>query len=258
MARRPRTLRLVSPYLTGRDVARAQRALGVPEDGAYGPVTASAAAYWKRRAGHPDELVDSTLSPQDQRWLLGREEPPAGYAERARERAPELEASLLVPAKAVTEMETWASAGLRERPLGSDRVPALARRGRELGLDELVWRMGYPWCAYAAFLAALAHGGRTAEAGLRRSEFDALYVPAILAEAQGGRFGLRVMAASQAARGDLVLFDWGPQGDPADHLGRLLVPPFDGIVASVDGNTDSLVAVRERPLRLVRAFVRDS
>ena len=46
MARRPRTLRLVSPYLTGRDVARAQRALGVPEDGAYGPVTASAAAYW--------------------------------------------------------------------------------------------------------------------------------------------------------------------------------------------------------------------
>ena len=118
--------------------------------------------------------------------------------------------------------------------------------------------MGYPWCAYAAFLAALKAGGRTAEDGLRRGLFNVLYVPALLAEAQAGRFGLRVIAGSQAERGDLALFDWGPGGDPADHLGRLVELPAPGRVVTVDGNTDSLVALRERPLALVRAFVRDS
>jgi hypothetical protein len=118
--------------------------------------------------------------------------------------------------------------------------------------------MGYPWCAYAAFLAALEAGGTTADAGLRRGLFNALYVPAVLAEAQAGRFGLRVMAVSQAERGDLALFDWAPGGDPADHLGRLVAPPADGSVTTVDGNTDSLVARRVRPLRLVRAIVRDA
>ena len=258
MARRPRTLRLVSPHLAGPDVARAQRALGVPDDGAYGPVTASAAAGWKVRAGYPAELVDNTLAPRDQRYLRSRNPLPPEYEKRAARRAPGLAASLLVPGRAAGAMEAWAGAGLRERPPGSDRVPALARLGRELGLDELVWRMGYPWCAYAAFLAALGAGGRTADAGLRRSEFNALYVPTILAEAQTGRFGLRVVAPSQAARGDLVLFDWSPLGDPAEHLGRLVRPPEGGTVVSVDGNTHSLVAVRERPLELVRAFVRDS
>lgn len=66
---------------------------------------------------------------------------------------------------------------------------------------------------------------------------------------------------SQAKRGDLVLFDWGPGGDPADHVGRLTAPPADGKVKTVDGNSgknDLHVCFRERPLTLVRAFVRDS
>ncbi len=65
-------------------------------------------------------------------------------------------------------MERWAAEGLRERPPGSDRVPALVALARELGVSELYAEMGYPWCAFAAFLAALVHGGHTAEAGLRR------------------------------------------------------------------------------------------
>jgi hypothetical protein len=258
MARRPRTLRLVSPFLTGQDVARAQRALGVPDDGMYGPVTASAAAAWKRAAGYPNELIDNSLDPEAQGYLLGREELPPGYLERASKRAPRLERSRLVPGEAVAEMEAWAAIGLRERPAGSDRVPALARLGHDLRLAEETSAMGFPWCAYAAFLAALKVGGGTAEAGLRRGLFNALYVPAILAEAHAGRFGLRVMARSQAERGDLALFDWGPGGDPADHLGRLVSPPMGRSVTTVDGNTDSRVAVRERKLTLVHAFVRDS
>ena len=72
---------------------------------------------------------------------------------------------------------------------------------------------------------------------------------------------MRVVAASQAARGDLVLFDWSPQGDPADHIGRLVRPPAGGRRRTVDGNSgnESLpVVLRERPTSQVRAYVRDS
>src|SRR6187200_1933269 len=48
----PRTLTLTSPYMTGADIVKAQRALGVPDDGEYGPVTASAVSDWKRRSGY--------------------------------------------------------------------------------------------------------------------------------------------------------------------------------------------------------------
>jgi predicted chitinase len=254
----PRTLLLTTPYMKGRDVVRVQRALAVDDDGEYGPVTAGAATAWKRRAGYPDDAIDATLTEQDQRYLLGKDELPAAYSRRAEERARELAAMAGVPELAVAEMEGWV--GLKERPPGSNRVPALGKVARELGLSDWYQKMGWPWCAFAAFLAALRVGGQTAEQGLRQGAFNALYCPAILAEAQAGRFGMRVVPASQAARGDLVLFDWSPQGDPADHVGRLVRAP-DGVVATVDGNTgtpDLFVALRERQLSQVRAFVRDS
>jgi hypothetical protein len=64
-----------------------------------------------------------------------------------------------------------------------------------------------------------------------------------------------------AFRGDLVLFDWNlSAGDPADHVARLVQAPADGRVRTVDGNSGEagVVALRERPLREVRAFARDS
>ena len=72
---------------------------------------------------------------------------------------------------------------------------------------------------------------------------------------------MRVIPQSQAARGDLVLFDWAPGGDATDHVGRLVRPPAGGMVSTVDSNSgpdDLWVILRERPLNLVRAFVRDS
>ncbi len=49
-------------------------------------------------------------------------------------------------------------------------------------------------------------------------------------------------------------------GDPADHVARLVHAPAEGRVRTVDGNSGGagVVALRERPLREVRAFVRDS
>jgi hypothetical protein len=122
--------------------------------------------------------------------------------------------------------------------------------------------MGYPWCALAAFLAALAEGGEAAARGLRGREFNAVYTPAILAAARAGSFGLRIVPRELAFRGDLVLFDWDlRRGDLADHVGRLVENPVDGVVVrTVDGNAggDGSVALRMRKMASVRAFVRDS
>lgn len=249
---------LTSPFASGDDVAAVQRALGVPADSLYGPVTASAAAAWKRAVGYPEAALANSLSPLDQRRLLGLAKLPPQFEARARARAQEAAA---VPQRAVAVMERWAELDLVEDPPGSNVVPQLVALGRELGIAPAFREMGFPWCAHAAFLAALEVGGRTANAGLRRQKFNALYCPTVLAEAQAGRWGLRVVAASQAARGDLVLFDWAPGGDPTDHLGRLVRLPADGLVTTVDGNSGPdyrRVALRERSVGLVRAFVRDA
>jgi hypothetical protein len=121
--------------------------------------------------------------------------------------------------------------------------------------------MGYPWCAFAAFLAALVAGGRSATSGLRERRFNPLYTPTILAEPKAGEFGLRIVPASEAFRGDLVLFDWDfAAGDPTDHVARLAHTPVDGRVRTVDGNSgdEGLVARRDRAIGSVRAFARDS
>jgi hypothetical protein len=98
--------------------------------------------------------------------------------------------------------------------------------------------MGFPWCAFAVFLAALAEGGRTAALGLRGVSVNALYTPDVLAAAEKGRFGLQVVPEQEARRGDLVLFDWNPTGgDPADRVARLVEPPENGHVRTVDGNS---------------------
>ncbi len=260
VARITRTLRLTSPFTKGADVARAQRALGVAADGLYGPVTAGAAALWKYASGYPEDGLEGTLSPDDQRRLLGREPLPDGYAALAPVRAAALAAGDAAREHAVARMERWAARRVRERPPGSDRVPALARLARRLGVPEPLARMGYPWCALAAFLPALEAGGRSAALGLLAGAFNPLYCPAILTEAEHGRSGLRVVTAVAAARGDLVLFDWRG-GDPTEHLGRLRAPVAGRAVSTVDGNSgdgDLAVELRERPLRLVRAFVRDT
>lgn len=213
-----------------------QRLLGILADGEYGPLTAGAVAAWKRSRGDPEPSGE--LSPADRRRLLAD-----------------------VPLLAARTMERWAAARLREQPPGSNRVPALAALAERLGVVPWIARMGYPWCAFAVFLAALAGGGKTAAAALRANAFNGLYAPTVLVAARRGSFGLRVVPAEQAFRGDIVLFDWNlARGDPADHVARLVSAPAAGRVQTVDGNAggDGVVAFRERSLGLVRAIVRDA
>ena len=236
MEPKPRTIRLASPYMHGRDVAELQRLLGVDDDGQYGPVTAAAVKAWKRARGGP--TPSGNLSPND----LGR-----------------LRADL--PLRATVLLEGWAYRRLREEPPGSNRVPQLVALAKQLEVVEPFAAMGFPWCAFAVFLAALAEGGRTAALGLRGVSFNALYTPDVLAAAEKGRFGLQIVPEQEAWRGDLVLFDWDlTGGDPADHVARLVEPPENGHVRTVDGNSGEmgLVQLRERSSRSVRAFARDS
>lgn len=160
--------------------------------------------------------------------------------------------------RAVSEMERWARRGLRERPEGSNVVPELVALAVRLRVAPAYRHMGWPWCAFAVFLAALEAGGRAAVLGLREGAFNPLYVPELLARARARECALEVVGRDEARRGDLVLFDWAPDaGDPADHIGRLRAPPAGGAVSSVEGNSGGAVALRARPLASVRAFVRD-
>jgi peptidoglycan hydrolase-like protein with peptidoglycan-binding domain len=220
----------------GRDVAELQRLLGAEADGKYGPVTAAAVKAWKRARGSPRPA--GNLSPHDHERLRAD-----------------------LPLRATFLLERWAYRGLREEPPGSNRVPQLVALATELEVAAPFVGMGFPWCAFAVFLAALAEGGRTAAFGLRRRSFNALYAPDVLTAAEKGRFGLQIVPAEQAWRGDLVLFDWDfTSGDPADHVGRLVEAPENGRVRTVDGNSgvQGLVALRVRSSSSVRAFARDS
>jgi hypothetical protein len=220
----------------GPDVAEVQRMLGLEGDGEFGPSTAAAVAGWKRARG--DRTPSPELTPAERRRLLDD-----------------------VLLRAVRLLERWAADGLREEPTGSNRVPELVALAERLDVVPEFGRMGYPWCAFAAFLAALAGGGETAILGLRRKAFNPLYAPDVLEEAKARRCGLRIVPAGEAWRGDLVLFDWNlAGGDPADHVARLVQAPSNGRLHTVDGNSgdDGLMALRERSIGSVRAFARDS
>jgi peptidoglycan hydrolase-like protein with peptidoglycan-binding domain len=232
----PRTLRLVSPLMHGPNVAEVQRLLGVDADGAFGPITAGAVAAWKRARG--EQIPQSDLTPAEHQRMLAD-----------------------VPLQAVRLMERWAAAGVAEDPPRSNRVPELIVLAERQDVAPAYSGMGYPWCAFAAFLAALVAGGTAAANGLRERLFNPLYTPTILAEARKAAFGLRIVAAAAAFRGDLVLFDWNfDAGDPVDHVGRLVRAPADGRVQTVDGNSGNggRVEVRDRAIGSVRAFARDS
>lgn len=261
-----RTLTLTSPLMTGPDVEVVQRALKVTPDGVFGPVTAQAVKAWRYRVGFPQAIP--ALGPDGQDILLGRKPVPASYRARVAARGkPAPPPALTVPEKAVEVMLGWAAAGLKENPADSNRVPDLQALAKALGLAPWYQAMGWPWCAFSANLAALKVGGQTATAGLRLGRFNALYCPAILTAAEHGDHGMKVVPASLARRGDLVLFDWQHDGT-SDHIGRITAAPAGGSVATVEGNTSSGpggsqsngggVYRRIRPLTDVRAFIRDS
>jgi len=272
-----RVLRLTQPFMEGEDVKAVQRHLGLTADGEYGPATGSEVAAWKYRMGAPREAVNTGMGVEAQQVMMrGPDERlPADWAARRLTRMAigfkpgwgMTKPPPYNPRNAMLTMQYWAAGGLKELPPGSNVVPALQDIGREREADA--WRMGYAWCAYAAFLAGLVHKGATATAGLVDQKFNALYTVDILQRAQNAQFGMRIVGQSQVQPGDLVLFNF-EGGDPrTDHIGRVVKPPANsGLLESVEGNTSSDnggsqsngggMYVRHRPTSIVRAYVRDS
>lgn len=263
-----RELRLTSPFMHGDDVRRVQHILKIKVDGEYGPVTASAVVRWKYRAGYPSSHVHYTvLGKTGQNYLFGIKRVPPTFRLRmvARARAAKKKpSSASLQQNSLNVMLTWANRGVKEQPAGSNKVPPLQTMGRNLKLSSLYVNMGYPWCADAVMKAMLHNGSKTATYGLRQGKFNALYTPDILYNAQRNRYGMRIVGASHARPGDLVMINF-PGGDPrVDHVGMVAKAPSGGWVQTVEANTSSsgsqdnggAVLRKNRPLSQVTAFIR--
>lgn len=89
------------------------------------------------------------------------------------------------------------------------------------------------WCAM--FCTWCAEQGAGSETFVKGSRYA--YCPYVVDDARAGRNGLKVVPASQASRGCLVLYDW--QGDGvADHIGFVVDGPGSGSsFHTVEGNT---------------------
>ena len=262
-----RQVRLTTPFTKGDDVRLIQNRLNLKEDGEYGPATGSAVAAWKRRAGYPAKMIISSIGVPGQLYLSGRKPLPLAYRLRAKSRSKAVAkaiASRPVRVKAMETMVAWSNVPLVEHPSGSNRVPELQNMARALNLSDYYHNMGWPWCAFAVNLAMLRHGSKTAALGLREGKFNALYTVDILNKALNNEYGMRVVGASQAQPGDLVMMNF-PGGDPrVDHVGMVRKAPAGGSVQTVEGNTSLSgsqdngggVFLKNRPLSNVSAFIR--
>lgn len=279
-----RTLRLTSPLMRGPDVTLAQRQLAKTGflssnavDGVFGPVTANAAKRAKWALGYPAAELKPIYGSLLHSYLTGKRSQTKAMRNRALNRARRRSQIQSVGAKAADRMVRWYLMSYREAPAGSNRVPELARLAKQTGLSSWYQQMGWPWCGFAVFLAALAEGSVSAKYGLKQGRFNALYTPEIRAVAARGAFGLGAVSPRNARKGTGLLFDFGGgNGSEVDHVGYALgrvgedVKVGDttfragpGEIVAVEGNTSydssgsqangGAVAVRVRPISQVRA-----
>ena len=221
-----RVLRLTSPVMRGADVKAAQTELAAhgyyPKksiDGAYGPVAANAAKRARYRLGmrlvNVTERYDQLLDD----FLTGKKKPTRLMLQRAKQRAKK--PSVTIGERIAATMTSWAVAGWKEDPAGSNFVQPLSLRAKKLGAGEYIWRMGYPWCAMSVFTAALEHGAISGKTGIRDQSWNALYTPTIQSMAANGQYGLHAVSVKNGiTRGVGVLFDF--DGGGVDHIGVAL------------------------------------
>lgn len=89
------------------------------------------------------------------------------------------------------------------------------------------------WCAEFVTWAAEQHDSQTFDPKASRYA----WCPSVVADAQSGRNGLRVVSRTLVTPGMLALFDWGHDG-VADHIEIVLDPPGSDVVfVDVGGNT---------------------
>lgn len=124
----------------------------------------------------------------------------------------------------------WAleQVGVTESPYGSNAGPFPISECQEfcIGYD------GVAWCGCFVDYAAVKVGGAKIPNHSRLA-----YTPYIDADAGSGSNGLREVSVNDAAKGDLVVFNFGSGG--AKHVGLCIAPTSGGLVTCVEGNTSS-------------------
>jgi hypothetical protein len=225
-----RLLLVTSPLLRGADVLAVQRRLTElgfdpgPFDSAYGPATERAVRAFQSSAGID---ADGVVGPKT--W--------AALA-RAHRRPGEETA---IGIRALVEAKRWI--GTAESPPGSNRTPF----GRWFGLD------GVPWCnIFVSYCFAVGAQYTLAQGfhGAGCTPRGCAYVPTT--EGWLRATGMWVGRVRPLA-GDLAVYNWN--GGPPDHIG--IVESADGSTfGAIEGNTDGVVARRERALADVDGFGR--
>jgi CHAP domain-containing protein len=131
-------------------------------------------------------------------------------------------------------------------PAGPAREAALERAVGQLGTKESPpesnvvrytdwYGMVGPWCAMFVTWCYDASGG-PGSPSFDRNQARYSYVPYIVSDARGGRYGLSVTGTPKA--GDLVCYDWQRNGE-YDHVGFFEQWTGSHTFAAIEGNTST-------------------
>lgn len=256
-------------YIDKVQLMLARKGYGVALDKVWGPESGGQAREWKWDIGFAKKHINTRLTQFEADFLFGKRKPAPIMAWRAgwrKRNKPNFDPAIgnVKSYNAMQQMLKWAESGVKEYPAGDNKVPWLAGFAKAHGLSDWYQKMGWPWCAFSAFLASLAQGSPAAKAGFA-GKFNVLYVPDILRNAQNAENNLRVVSFQEARPGDLVIFNF--DGGVVDHIGRLVNKLSNQTIRTVEGNTSyddagsqangGAVAERIRPITMVQAFVRE-
>ena len=243
-----RILKLTSPYMRGKDVQSAQRALRKAKawvgkiDGVYGPQTAAAAKQAKWMIGYPERQCTQTYGQALHDYLTGKKKPNRLMRRRANKRKVSHKP---MREQALAESVKWL--GTKENPPNSNKVM----------FSEWYGLRG-PWCAMFVTWCYTQAGSKSFDPKKARWA----YCPFMVNDARAQRNGLIVVPTDKVEPGDIAMFDW--QGDRvSDHVGIVETKPNKGEFLCIEGNTSTSsdsdggqVMRRRRKTSQVQVFIR--
>lgn len=243
-----RILKLTSPYMKGKDVKDAQRALSTigawvgKIDGEYGPVTAAASKQAKWMLGYRQKDCTQTYGPLLHDYLTGKKKPSVLMRRRAEQRR---KTNRPMRERALIESIKWL--GTKENPPHSNKV-----------MFSDWYGLRGPWCAMFVTYCFVQAGSKAFSKGNRWA-----YCPFMVNDARAQRNGLVVVPVDKVQPGDIAMFDW--QGDgTSDHVGIVETKPNSkGAFKCIEGNTSvssdsdgGEVMRRDRNKSQVQVFIR--
>lgn len=243
--------------MSGQDVVRLQKKLGIQADGDYGRVTAQAVHHSKYLLGFPPRAFDTGASVFYQELLYGKHKRNAEYLRRAKARQTYIEKQRAKAAKGAAagrDATAWLMARMGRTEVapghgyGPNRNPEWlddwqVRNGHAQYHAKI--EAGWPWCGVALWAAWTFGAGLKVPGEFRSVEW--LYW-----NAKANDYGLYVIALADVRPGDLlVLFgqDVHVGMARARYDGGSTVPTIEGNTSFDDGGDQAnggAIAARHR------------